>query len=154
MTIGLTVKPIVALLKDRMVGTGALASVDECDDIKTAVAQLMGNKPCGFVMFTTEQAGPSQPMTGVTKQMVRYSFLVALGVQGAAGTAGKTKGTDMEALRDQVKDKLVGVQMEGMASPIVFARSVNAFKDLETATNFLGVEFSTTYQLRKEETHA
>lgn len=147
----MNVVPMIARIKDMLV-PDALGSVGECDNIEDALEKLKGNRPCAFVMFSGETANGEQPLTGLVKQHVFYRFLVAIGVQGA-GVGGKAKGTDMEEVRDQVKDALVGFKPEGAATPILYARAVPLIKNLAEGVLFIGIEFATSYYLRKEENY-
>lgn len=143
----MNVLPIIARLKDELVPS-VLASVDECDDINDAIKQLRNNKPAAFVMFTGETAGLDRNLTGVTSQAVQYRFLVALGIQGA-GNANMAKGSRMEAVRDAVKDKLIGWMPEGCAAEVIYLRTTTLLKNLDAHLLFLGVEFQTAYYERK-----
>jgi hypothetical protein len=150
---GFTTTPIVARLKETLVKGGVLGAVDAVDKIEQAIEMLKGTRPCAFVMFVRETPGAEKGATGMTIQKVAYQFMVAVGTL-AAGTGGQAKGPLMEDVRDQVKDVLVGFVPEGACNPIVYAGTGNVVVDMPGQLLMHGIQFTTAYQLRKENTDA
>lgn len=143
----MNVAPIIARLQEQLVPS-ALATVSQCDSADDAALQLKNNKPNAFVMFTSEGGGEAQGGSGAVTQRITYRFMVLLGIQ-AAGTKNMAKGLEMEALRDQVKDVLMGFTPEGAETPCVLVSSRVLLKDEEKALLFINCEFQTTYYIRK-----
>ena len=146
----MNVTPMIVKLREELV-PDALAGVEPCDDINDAIALLKNNKASSFVSFTSEGASPNTAGTGITSQRVEYRFLVILGVAGA-GLKNLAKGAGMEGLRDQVRDTLVGWTPQDAVEPIILRSSRVLLKDLDAALLFFGIEFSTAYYLRRNET--
>lgn len=126
-----------AMLPDRLVaisGAGGLAA---------AIAQAKSSREA-FVVAGGEEPGPNETGTIELRQRVATSVSVffTLSVYDAAGSDALDEA---EPLRDEIKAALIGLEIEGAASPLAYAGFAVVDFDPEVGFLVCSVSFSTYY---------
>jgi hypothetical protein len=110
----------MALITAHLVGVAGLAKIGGAIDFAAAAQDLRNKLPAAYAVPGRETASPNQEITSVL-QRVEVRFAIVLAISNQRDARGEKAQSQLEPVRDAVKDRLLGWPPSAAFDPCEFA---------------------------------